>query len=117
MNRFAPFIALFVATGVANATPYDGLYRPDAQWAETWDCKTIGLDGGAMSIAGDIYTSVENQCTLTKPTAIRDMDATLYDAECSAEGDDYFYRLMILETDTGVTIISNGYAAAWKSCQ
>lgn len=117
MTRFAPFLVAVLATGAANATPYDGLYRPDAAWADYWNCKTIGLDGGAMSIAGNIYTAVENQCTLTNPTAIRGMDATLYDAECSAEGDDYVYRMMILKTDAGVTIISNGYAAAWKRCQ
>jgi hypothetical protein len=112
MIRFATVMAVLLATGTANATPYDGLYRPDAAWADYWNCKTIGLDGGAMSIAGNVFTAVENQCTLTNPTAIRDMDATLYDVVCSAEGDDYFYRMMILKTDTGVTIIHNAYSTA-----
>jgi len=117
MNRFATFLVAMSVAGSALATPYDGIYRPDAPWAENWDCQTIGMDGGAMEIAGNIYTAVENQCTLTNPTGIRGMDATLYDAVCSAEGDDYFYRMMILKTDIGVTTISNGYASAWKRCE
>jgi len=117
MKTLSALFSMIALSGAAVAGPYDGLYRPDAQWADSWDCKTVGLDGGAMEIADTVYTSVENQCTLTNPTAIRDMDATLYDAVCSAEGDDYFYRMMILKNDTGVTIIHNGYASAWKRCK
>ena len=47
---------------MAAAQGIDGLYRPDAEWAEGWDCKTIGADGGAIAIRDGVFFGVETQC-------------------------------------------------------
>lgn len=107
MRMFWALLVTIGLSGAAIASPYDGLYRPDTDWAQGWDCTSVGADGGAISFGGDQYFGIENQCSLSNPTPIRGMDATLFDADCSAEGESYTYRLMVMATDAGIAVIQN----------
>ena len=44
--------------GPLAAGPFDGLYRPDYPEAEGWDCRSVGSDGGALSIEGEVFKGV-----------------------------------------------------------
>lgn len=101
----------------AVAEPFDGLYRPDTPEAESWDCKTVGVDGGALAIEGDVLKGVESQCKLTNPVAVTGMDAILYDAECAGEGETYSYRVMIMRLAEGLALIEDGYVNQLKACK
>ncbi len=107
--------AVFVATP-ALAGPYDGTYRPDADWAAGWDCQSVGMDGGALAVQGGTFYGVESACRLTNPVPVRDMAATLYDAQCSGEGETYGYRLMLMTTPGGIAVIRDGVVLALKRC-
>ena len=113
--RLAVLLTLLATT--ANATPFDGLYRPDATWAEGWDCVSVGSDGGALSIENNTFNGVENTCTLSNPTPVRGMDAILYDAECSGEGMTNKERMMIMRTYSGIAIVRDLSVAPMVSCQ
>ena len=107
--------SIMVAT-TALATPFEGIYQPAGS---NWTCNPadVGMDGGALAVKGNAFHGVENVCELSNPTAVRGMDAVLYDAECSGEGESYSYRVMILRNDAGIYVIQNGYASDWQSCR
>ena len=109
--------AALCALGTAAAAgPYDGLYRPDYPGAESWTCRTVGMDGGALQVAGDRFLGVENSCTLSNPVQVRGMAATLYDAECSGEGEVYSKRMMLMLTPEGIAVIEDGFADNLLRC-
>ncbi len=101
------FMAVTLATPLY-AGQYDGKYRPDHDWASGWDCETTAMDGGAIEFTGDKLWEVESLCTLSNPTQIRDMNATLYDADCANEGESFKQRLLVMATKAGVAIIRDG---------
>ena len=70
-----------------HAGQFDGKYRLNKHW----DCKSVGMDGGAMEIRGGKLHGVESLCLITNPTKIRGMDAVLYDLQCSGEGENCSY--------------------------
>lgn len=115
----APLAAVLLAAAwgpiAANATPYDGLYQPQGS---NWSCARaeIGMDGGALAIEGERLDGVENACTLADPVPVLGMDATLYDRRCSAEGTTYRDRVMLMRTERGVYVITDGFAALWERC-
>jgi hypothetical protein len=37
------------------AGPYDGRYRPDHPSGDSWDCTSIGKDGGAILLTSNIF--------------------------------------------------------------
>ncbi len=116
MRLSAQLLAVLCCATPLAAGPFDGLYRPDQPWAEGWDCQTVGSDGGALSIKGDLFQGVENQCRLTNPVPVTGMDAMLYDAECAGEGETYSYRLMLMRTPDGVALIEDGSVVPLKRC-
>ena len=75
------------------------------------------MDGGVLGIQDGYLHGLENTCELTKPTNIRGMDAILYDAQCSGEGEQYSYRLMILRHAAGLYLVQDGFVADWRPCQ
>lgn len=111
MRWFAVLLCLLALPAVAG--PYDGTYRPDASWAESWDCKSIGSDGGALAVRDDTFFGVENTCDLTNPVKVRDMNATLYDAQCSGEG---LVSRELMISDRGILLIRDGFASELKRC-
>jgi hypothetical protein len=91
------------------AGPYDGRYRPDHPSGDTWDCRTIGQDGGAVLLTTNIFFALGSRCSLRDGFAVRGMDATLYDAICHAEGGALFERrIMIMRTDNGIAVVQKG---------
>ena len=44
--------AFATSAAMADTSIYDGLYRPFGSEFESWDCKSVGIDGGAMEIQG-----------------------------------------------------------------
>lgn len=110
-------LTLAVLAGpVGAAGPYDGLYRPDFDWAQGWDCQNIGSDGGALAIRDDTFFGVESACRLTNPVQVRDLPATLYDAQCSAEGETYNERIMLMTVAEGVAVSRIGGVSILRSC-
>ena len=116
MRRIGMAIALAAATAT-QVGAFDGLYRPDEPWAEGWDCKSVGMDGGALAVKDGTFFGVENACELTNPTQVRGMDAVLYDAVCEGEGETDTYRLMLMRVDGGLAVIRDGFVSMLKACQ
>ena len=106
MKRAALAFTLVVITTPALAI--DGLYRPNADWADGWDCTNIGSDGGAIAIRNSQFLGVEIVCDLDNPVTVRDMDGVLFDASCTAEGVESSARMLILDTPEGVMVIRRG---------
>ena len=114
-------IPMIVATTLAMPafaeTPYNGLYFPKG--ADDWSCKSADLaqDGGAVGVKFDSLMGVENICRLSRPVNVVNMDATLYDATCTAEGTEYSERVMLMKTEDGIAVIRDGSVAEWTTCE
>ena len=111
MRTIIFMLLLFMVSGV-HAGQFDGKYRLNKQW----DCKSVGMDGGAMEIRGGKLHGVESLCLMTNPTKIRGMDAVLYDLKCSGEGETWSDRLMLLKQKNGIYHIRNGWVSKWERC-
>ena len=109
--------AAFAAFPALAESPYDGLYV--ATGVEGWTCEPgeVGMEFGALAIEDGVLKGLENTCQLTNPTQVRGMVATLYDANCTGEGETYSYRLMLMKSDNGVYVIDDGYVAEWTLCE
>ncbi|MCX7565818.1 hypothetical protein OS189_05640 [Sulfitobacter sp. F26169L] len=99
---------LAVLATAAWSGPYDGRYRPDHPSGDSWDCKSIGKDGGAILLTSSIFFAVGSRCTLRDGVAVSGMDATLYDAICRADGEPWHRRIMIMKTDNGIAVVQKG---------
>lgn len=100
--------------GIAFAGPYDGVFKQ----AANAECALVGVDGGSLKIADDIFYGVEVECRMTKPVNVNDMDATLYTMQCSGGDQSWTERAMLMnnkETD-GIIMIWNGYAFVYDRC-
>ena len=115
MRAALPLLALLPS--LALATPYDGLYRPNYDFALGWDCTTVGMDGGALALEGDRLIGLENACRLSAPVEVRDMNAVLYDASCSGEGETTSERIMLMAHEFGVYVIRDGMVLDWLRCE
>ena len=106
--RFVLPLLLAVLAASAGAGPLDGRYRPDHPSGDSWDCKTIGQDGGAILLTSNVFFAVGSRCTLREPVAVSGMEATLYDAICRTDGAPWHRRIMIMKTDAGISVIQKG---------
>lgn len=118
LGSFAVVISLFVgATSVnADTTNFDGVYKPVGEEFSHWDCKTVGQDGGAISIKNNVFRGIENRCRLNNPTNVNGMSAILFDAECAGEGSEWTQRIMLMQSDFGVYYITDQFVATWQKC-
>lgn len=101
---------------IATAGPFDGFYRPNYDWAESWDCTSAGEDGGALSISGEAYIAPGARCTLAAPVEVRDMNAVLYDITCAGPEGTATDRVMILGHEFGIYVITDGLVLDWIRC-
>ena len=115
MRTLSALMACLAAPALAG--PFDGLYRPDQPWAEGWDCRTVGSDGGALAVQGDVFHGVENMCRLTNPVAVNGMSGVLYDAECAGEGETYSKRMMLMRVPEGLAVIEDGFVNLLRDCR
>lgn len=92
-----------------------GLYFPDGQG--TWDCRTVGMDGGAVAIQGQELRGVESTCEMLNPFAVPGLDAMAFDLSCVGEGMQYDGgRVLIVPVDAGVAIVRDGAVSTWIRC-
>ena len=104
--------ALFMTAPVM-AGPFDGLYQP----SPTADCTVLGTDGGALKVESETFYGVESRCKMTNPVNVRDMDAILYDMQCSGEGETWTSRAMFMRSaDDGLILAWNGFAFKYDRC-
>lgn len=103
-----------VAPGLAAASPYDGIYRQNANA----ECALVGADGGSLEIREGIFYGVEVECRMTRPVSVVNMDATLYTMQCSGEGQSWSERAMLMQDaeDDGIIMIWDGYAFRYSRC-
>jgi hypothetical protein len=106
--RLVLSILLVVAATSAWAGQLDGRYRPDHPSGDSWDCKSIGEEGGAILLTSNVFFAVGSRCTLRDPVAVSGMEATLYNAICRAEGAPWHRRIMIMKTENGISVIQKG---------
>ena len=92
----------------AFAQNLDGRYRPVGIVGESWDCKSVGQDGGALAIANGAFLGVESRCSMQNPTALRRLDATLFDLVCHGPVEAWTRRVIIMRTPNGIAMIENG---------
>lgn len=99
---------------LAAATPYDGVYRQNANA----ECALVGVDGGALEIREGIFYGVEVECRMTRPVDVVDMNATLYTMQCSGEDQSWTERAMVMNSaqDDGIIMVWNGYAFKYARC-
>ncbi|MEO9822125.1 MAG: hypothetical protein ABJ370_21575 [Paracoccaceae bacterium] len=116
MKLWVFFLLPFTATSALALGEYDGIYKPAADWANDWDCKRLGQDGGAMAVINNQFIGVERACRLSNPVNVRDIDATLFDADCSAEGKGMTERMMLMEMSDGIAVLTNGSVVLLKQC-
>ncbi|MGP1355459.1 hypothetical protein [Roseicyclus sp.] len=92
-----------------------GLYYPPGQG--TWDCATLGMDGGAVGIVGQTLQGVENACDLTNPFPIPGMDAMAFDLSCTGEGMTFDGgRVILVPLVDGLGLVRDGSVVTWARC-
>jgi len=106
------FIAFIFISSVSLAGEFDGKYRLN----KSWDCTSVGSDGGAISIKGKKFFGVESFCAMTNPVKVRDFNATLYDLDCSGEGEKWNSRMMFMHKEGGIYIVQKGSVGKWERC-
>lgn len=108
-------LALCLGPVVGTAGPYDGVYKQTANA----ECALIGADGGALKIESNIFYGVEVECRMTNPVDLVDMNATLYEMQCSGEGETWTERAMLMPDAeaTGIYMIWDGYAFRYDRCE
>jgi hypothetical protein len=116
MRHFSLLIGVVavLGSGSASAGPYDGVYKQTTNA----ECALVGVEGGSLKIAESIFYGVEVECRMTRPVDIADMDATIYQMECSGEGQTWSERAMMMNDaeDTGIYMIWDGYAFRYDRC-
>lgn len=114
-NCVSKTIALCICIpGIAFAGPYDGTYKQTSNS----ECSLVGIDGGSLKVAESIFYGVEMQCRMTNPVDINDMNATIYDMECSGSGQTWSERAIIMQDaeTPGIIMVWNGYAFRYDRC-
>jgi hypothetical protein len=107
-------LALVLTPAMLAAGPFDGVYKQTANA----ECALVGVEGGALKIERNIFYGVNVECRMANPVDIVNMDATLYDMQCSGEGETWTERAMLM-TDaegTGIYMIWNRYAFRYQRC-
>jgi hypothetical protein len=117
MTARCPHIAALalLCPAMLMAGPFDGVYKQTANA----ECSLVGVDGGALKIEENIFYGVEVECRMTSPIDILDMDATLYDMQCTGEGSTWTERAMLMRDaeDEGIYMIWDGYAFRYDRCE
>ncbi|WP_281981564.1 hypothetical protein [Thalassorhabdomicrobium marinisediminis] len=108
-------LAFILAPTLAMATPYDGIYRQNANA----ECALVGVDGGSLKIEDGVFYGVDMECRMARPVQVVNMDATLYDMNCVGEDDVWTERAMVMndgEVENGIIMIWDGYAFRYSRC-
>lgn len=108
-------LAFALIPAILAADTYDGVYKQTANA----ECSLVGVDGGSLKIAENIFYGVEVECLMTNPIDVDEMDATLYQMQCSGEGSNWTDRaMMMLDAEgAGIYMIWDGYAFRYDRCE
>lgn len=99
-------------TAVFLALPAGAQSRFDGAWTFRDAASCNPASDSVVRIAGDELRYWESGCRLSNPTAVRGLDATLYDADCAGEGETWQTRLMLALTPEGQLLHLNQSGAA-----
>lgn len=115
MKRFCLILAGCLGPAALSADTFDGVYKQTANS----ECALVGADGGSLKIEDNIFYGVEVECRMTSPIDVSDMDATLYEMQCTGEGSTWTERAMLMADadDEGIYMIWNGYAFRYDRCE
>ncbi len=107
-------LALTAGTGFAQQSLFDG------DWA-TGDPAQCEVQADATNMAWRIQDGtiwgVESLCRMTNPVGVRDMNAMLYDLECTGEGQVWGGRaLLMIDADGQLVFIRDGFASILPRC-
>lgn len=89
----AAFSLLVLAVSVA---AFDGKYIPYGPEGDAWDCGEVGVASGAFQINVNRLTGLEYDCTLSNPTQIEGLNASVFEGDCAAEGGSYSLQTMLM---------------------
>lgn len=109
-----PFVVVVMPVALW-ASPYDGVYKQTANA----ECALVGVDGGSLKIEGNIFYGVEVECNMLNPVEVEDMNATLYEMQCTGEAESWSERAIMMPDaqNTGLYMIWNGYAFRYDRCE
>ncbi|KKL67969.1 hypothetical protein LCGC14_2129680 [marine sediment metagenome] len=109
----ASLAAVTLAAPGALASPFDGKWRPGSDTL----CDEDAEPDGWIRIEDDTFEGVKSRCVMASPVNVRDMDAILYDMQCSAEDTEWTDRAMLMRAaDGGLIMVWNGFAFKYESC-
>lgn len=92
-----------------------GLYYPEGQGS--WDCQTLGMDGGAVGVQDQTLHGVENACEMINPFAMPGLDAMAFDLSCVGEGTSYDGgRVLLVPLPSGLALVRDGSVSTWLRC-
>lgn len=95
-----------------------GLYFPEGRG--TWDCRSLGMDGGAVGVQGRMLHGVESTCELHSDKPVPGLDATVFQTTCRGEGMEWDggpVLMMPAYDGLGLTLLrENGFATTWRRC-
>jgi hypothetical protein len=75
------------------------------------------MDAGAIAVGNGRFEGAENSCTLANPVNVRDMQATLHNAACSAQGVVTQEWIMLKQAARGgIWLIRDGWAVRLSVC-
>ena len=114
--RHLILLAALLVSAASAAGPFDGIYRPNYEFAAHWNCTDIGADGGAFAIQDHEFFGLEHNCDLTDPVRVNGMNAILYNGMCAIEGTEYSERIMLMKSEHGVYVITNGHVLDLMDC-
>ena len=97
-----------------SATNLNGIYVK-----KSYSCDKLGnYSDGVITIKGNEFYLDEMSCTLQSETSVRGMDASLFDAECSQEGNDFNYRVMFMKNmDKAIYMVVDGWVGEFLRCK
>lgn len=96
---------------LALTLPASAQSRFDGAWTSRDASSCNPASDSVIRIQGEQLRYWESGCQLGNPVAVRDLDATLYDADCSGEGETWRTRLMLALTPEGQLLHLNQYGA------
>lgn len=113
---WAPALAGMSGMAAADSRQFDGTYAIDPA-ARVCVLGEGDVPGAAFRIENGRFFGVESECRLANPTNIRDMDAMLFDLQCTGEGTQWSDRIFLMKMDDGSLLrVVNGLAFTNPPC-
>ena len=110
MIRYLIIIAFIFIPNLVAAENFNGRYA-----LKGYSCDDPGLF--SRTIKGVELYNDESYCTCQSKTNVRGMNALLFDAMCSSEGEEYIQRVMLMKGyEKVIYIIQDGWVGEFNRC-